>query len=256
MSQGVWGDAAPVTAQLRYRMLLRSWGMEKVGKNHFGLTGPSPIAIHAFDVLGLEGTAEKFVREGKDVRVFKYRFNKPTTKAEKAEAQDEAKEIRDRFLRDIEVSKRNARLVQVDETELWEAFRYAEFGDKSDRASNYDLLYTRYLEWVNSFDDCGASLQLIQKTKEKWENYEDVDREGRKVQKGRPTGEFVPTGCPKIRSLVQANIEHFWTKERGFWLRVVNCRQNMGIAGEEYEGYDFPMLAQLVFPSSEESDWT
>lgn len=244
-----WGTAELASTEPNYRLVWRSWGREKTGKSHLGASAPGPVAIHAMDVLGVEGMIEKFARE-KEVRVFKYHFDKT-----EQNAQTRAADVRDAFLENIQISLRNARTVQVDETEIWEVFRYAEFGEKSDSPNNYDKLYADYREWIHEFDHHAINLQLIQKVKEKWENVETVDRNGMKKTKGRPTGQMEPTGYKGAQFIVQANIEHSWDSENGFGIRIDNCRQNMSIAGNTYHNLSFVELAQLVFPKSSESDW-
>lgn len=244
-----WGRFALASDKMPRRLIWRSWGPEKTGKNYLGLSAPGPIAVHCFDVLGLEGVVEQF-RRTKEVRVCKYHFRKTADNR-----QEQAIDIRDQFLEDLEVSKRNARTIQVDESELFEVFRYAEFGDKSDNPTNYDKLYADYRAWIHAFDDTDINLQLIQKVKEKWEQFDATDKNGRKVTKGRPSGNMQSTGYKDLRYVVKANIEHSWDAERGFVLRVENCTYNMGIAGQEFENVDFATLAQLVFPESEESEW-
>jgi hypothetical protein len=248
-----WGTAVDASETDKYRLVWRSYGAEKTGKNHFALSGPGPIAIHCMDILGLEGTVEKFRRE-KEIRLFKYRFNKNGDNS-----QSDASAIRDAFLENMEISRKLARTVQVDETEIWEVFRYAEFGDKSDAPKNYDKLNADYREWIHAFDDCDANLQLIQKVKEKWETVEQIDNNtGKKKSVGRPSGRMEPTGFKEAGYLVQANLRHFWDRERGFVVEVINCRQNMALAGKEFDhgALDFPTFAQLVFEDSSEGDWS
>ena len=62
---------------------------------------------------------------------------------------------------------------------------------------------------------------------------------------------------------MQANLQHLWVPRdvddpesaAYFAVHVVNCRQNMAVAGETYQDLDWPTLGQLVFPDSAEQDW-
>ena len=247
-----WGNFQPITDEPRYRLIFRSYGPEKTGKDHFGLTAPGPIAIQSFDI-GLEGVVEKFLREPlgpKDIRTCEYEFDKNSVD------QDSAQTLRQQFIDDFETALKVARTIIWDtETEVWELFRYAEFGDMSDAPKNYVRLNSDYRDLIQQAYDASVNLQLIQKVKEKWISIEGTDRNGKKVLKPQATGLMEPTGFKEAGYIVQVNIEHGWDKERGFLVNVKNCRQNMSIAGEIYENIDFPMLAQLVFPESSEEQW-
>lgn len=244
-----WGDFQMVSDTVPHRMIWRSYGPEKSGKNHFGLTGPGPIAIQSFDI-GLEGVVEKFRAEGKEVRRTEYEFDKNDC------SQDAAVEIRDRFIKDYELALNKARTIQWDtETELWEVFRFAEFGEASDAPKSYVGLNARYRDLIQQAYDANVNLQLIQKVKERWGTIKKQNREGRIVDSPFPTGEMEPTGFKEAGYIVQANIRHSWDKERGFVLHILNCRQNMGVAGEEFVDTSFPEFAQMVFPDTQQEDW-
>ncbi len=245
-----WGNFQEASDVVTPRLIWCSTGAEKTGKNYLGLSAPGPIAIQCFDVLGLQGTVEKFKAEGKDVRVCKYRFDINDT-----DAQTMAQDVLGQFQEDYKVALRNARTIQWDETELWRVFRYAKLGDKSATPSAYDAVNFEYAEMIHQIDDTNANFQLIQKVKEKWNSVEETDRNGKKVTRGKPSGQMAPTGFKEVKYIVQANISHSWNKEQGFVIDVVNCRQNMQLAGEQYENIDFQTLAMLVFPESSEGDW-
>lgn len=240
-ASAVKGNFQPLQSKPRFRLIFRSWGQEKTGKNHFGFTGPGPIYGQYFDPGGTEGVAERFIAEGKEIVGINYRFKKG------AMGQSEAKDVRDQFIEDYEVALKNARTIQWDETELWELFRWAEFGGESDAPRQYGALNASYRELIQAAYDAGVNLQLIQKVKEKWTTN----------AKGSPTpsGLFEPTGFKEANYIVQVNLEHSWTKDDGFVVNVVNCRQNMQLSGEAFPGLDLATLGQLVFTNSEEGDW-
>ena len=245
-----WGNFELVSDVVPHRLIFRSFGPEKSGKNHFGLTGPDPIAIQSFDI-GLEGVVEKFRKAGKEVRRTEYEFDKNDC------SQDAAIAIRDRFIEDYEVALQMARTIQWDtETELWEIFRFAEFGEASDAPRNYVQLNARYRDLIQRAYNANVNLQLIQKVKERWKTVPKVNRRtGETTDSPYPTGEFEPTGFKEAGYIVQANLRHSWDSENGFAVHVLNCRQNMGIAGETYHNLTMPELGQLVFPDSDESSW-
>jgi len=244
-----WGNFKPVNDAVPFRLIWRSYGQEKVGKNHFGLTAPGPIAIQSFDI-GLEGVVEKFRHPPlgpKEIVFTEYEFDKTD------DSQEAAQVICTRFVEDYELALQKARTVVWDtESEVWELFRFAEFGMNeqgvsTDRPARYVKLNSRYRDLIQLAYDAGVNLQLIQKVKERWKE----NAKGSPV----PSGNFEPTGFKEAGYIVQVNLKHTWEKERGFIIDVVNCRQNMGIAGDQFENLNFPELAQLVFPESQETDW-
>jgi hypothetical protein len=241
-----WGRFAAISEAVNYRLIFRSYGPEKVGKNHFGFTAPGPIAVLSFDI-GLEGTVEKFLREGKDIRYVEYEFAKNDCSQEAAQVMVE------QFMVDYALALKVARTVIIDtETELWDLFRYAEFGVNqqgvsTDKPKDYVKLNSKYRDFIQQAYDGGVNLQLIQKVKERWKTNE----KGSPV----PSGNFEPSGFKEAGYITQATLSHSWTKEEGFAVEVKNCRQNMGIAGEIFYNIDFATLGQLVFTDSTEADW-
>ena len=249
VKKSTWGNFQPVKEVVPYRLIWRSYGPEKSGKNHFGLTAPGPIAIQSFDI-GLEGVVEKFVKAGKDIRATSYEFEKDNCTKEAAAA------IRDQFIEDFEIALNVAQTIQWDtETELWELFRFAEFGEASDAPRSYVGLNARYRDLIQRAYDKQVNLQLIQKVKERWGTVKKQSRDGRIVDSPYPTGEFEPTGFKEAGYITQANFRHFWNKENGFGIECLNVRQNMAIAGETYFNLEFSDMAQLIFPSSADTDW-
>lgn len=252
---------APKYLAAKPRLIYRSYGLEKVGKDHFGLTMPGPYVKHLFDPGGLEGVADKFLDQ-KDIRVYTYkRVDKRVfkDKSRKSQAWEEAKRQRDAFIENLEASIGWARSISVDETDLWSLFRFAEFGIESDAPKNYDVLNDDYRQMIQVAVDARVNFQLIQKMKVKWATREEerITENGQKVKKQVPyeTSEFTPVGMKELQYIVQANVRHFWTKAEGFGIEVANCRQNMQVAGETFLDCDFPTLAQMVFPESDEGHW-
>ncbi len=239
------------------RLIFRSYGKEKAGKTHFGLTGPGPVAVLSFDI-GLEGVVEKFTAQGKRVFAADFEFDKDKCQ------QADAIHLRDRFLAAYEVALAQARTIIIDtETELWELYRHAEFPFGTDAPKNYVALNARYRDMIQRAYDCGVNLQLIQKVKEKWGTIKKINSLGREVDSPYPTGQMEPAGFKEIGYLVQANLAHSWTKERGFVVDVVDCRQNMQYAGCSLDATvmpsqtppTLPELGQLIFPDSQPESW-
>jgi len=240
-----WGNFTPINEEISYRLIYRSWGWDKVGKNHFGFTMPDPILGMYLDPAGTEGVVQKFLKgDGvpkKEIRHIQYRFNK------KFDDQDKAKEIRDRWIEDYQHGLSIARSIQVDETELWELCRFAEFGRESDLQREYGPLNGMYRGLIQDAFDADVNLQLVQKVKTKW-------------VKGQSTDEMEPVGFKQAGNIVQVSLEHHYDPEPRiiadrFKCLVVNCRQNTEIWGQEFVNLTFPELGQLVYPESGEGDW-
>lgn len=244
MAKGVnWGNFTPIEEVIAHRLIFRSWGWDKTGKNHFGYTMPDPILGLYLDPGGAEGVAQKFIRgevegfEKKDIRQIQYRFNK------KFDDQDKAIELRDQFLEDYAHALKVARSVQWDESETWELFRFAEFGKESDLQREYGPLNGMYRGLIQDAFDAGVNLQLIQKVKVKYKN-------------DKPTDEMKPQGFQMAGNIVQVSLEHSYDEdEKVFRVKVVNSRQNTDIWGETFTGLTFPELGVLVYPDTTEDDW-
>lgn len=238
-----WGNFEEIPDMLTNRLIYRSWGWDKVGKNHFGYTMPGPILGLYLDPGGTEGVAQKFLRgevEGqgkKDIRQIQYRFNK------KFDDQSKAIEVRDQWIEDYAHALEVARSIQWDETETWELFRFAEFGRESDLQREYGPLNGMYRGLIQDAFDAGVNLQLIQKVKTKW-------------VKGNSTDEMEPLGFKQAGNIVQVSLEHSYDPDTGlFKVRVVNCRQNTDIWGMDIEKPTFAKLGTLVYPDTSEEDW-
>lgn len=231
-----WGNFTEIPLVAPHRLVFRSFGWDKTGKTHFGLTMPSPVLGLYLDPGGTEGVAQKFIREGKDIRQIQYRFNK------KFDDQDKAKEVRDQWIEDYQHALTIARSIQWDETETWELFRFAEFGRESDLQREYGPLNGMYRGLIQDAFDAGVNLQLIQKVKTKW-------------VKGQSTDEIEPVGFKQAGNIVQISLEHLWSAEHGFQVCVKNARQNTELWGMTFDNLTFPELGVLVYSDTQESDW-
>ena len=233
------GNFKPLSSTVPSRMIVRSWGPEKSGKNHFGLTAAGPIFGLYFDPGGLEGMAEKFLVEPlgpKEINKIEYRFNKKTN------SQEEAIAVKEQWLADYEDALNVAKTVQIDETELWELCRFAEWGRESAKGREYGPLNGEYRGLIRDAYDAGVNLHMIQKIKEKWVN-------------DKPSGEYFGMGFQQAGNIAQVNIEHSWSLDEGFKVKIHNCRQNMSLAGQEYPELTWAELGMLVFPETDEGSW-
>jgi len=231
-----------------YRLIWRSWGREKAGKNHFGFTAPGPIYGQYFDPGGIEGVAQKFIRGEVEGQPAKAIFTKFYRHQKNTMSQDEAVALRDEFVTDYHYAlNQKPGLIQWDETELWALCRFGEFGRESARGREYGPLNGFYRGLLQDAYEAGVSLQLIQKVKESWKD-------------DKPTGKFEPTGFKEANYVVQVNLEHTWNAEpeegeSPFQITISNCRQNMELAGQTFTGFTFADLGQAIFPLSQPEDW-
>lgn len=237
-----YGNFQLISEDIPNCLIFRSWGWDKVGKNHFGFTMPDPILGLYLDPAGTKGVAQKFIKglvpgiPKKEIREIQYRFNK------KFDDQDKAIEVRDRWIEDYQHALTVARSIQWDESETWELFRFAEFGRESDLQREYGPLNGMYRGLIQDAFDAGVNLQLIQKVKTKW-------------VKGVSTDEMEPVGFKQAGNIVQASLQHTWSADEGFVVTIVNCRQNTEIWGLPVPDLTFPQLGTLVYPDTSEEDW-
>lgn len=240
------GNYSPVDPNPSQAIIYRSWGWDKVGKNHFGYTMPDPIFGLYLDPAGTRGVAQKFLKgvDGcpkKNIYEKQFRFNK------KRDSQDDAKLVRDEWMRDYEHALSAARSIQWDESETWELFRFAEFGRESAKGREYGPLNGLYRGLIQDAFDAGVNLQLIQKVKVKW-------------VAGESTSDMEPMGFGQAGNIVQVSLEHSYDPDHdaddaGFRVKIVNCRQNTACWGLTLNNLTFPELGTLVYPETSEEDW-
>ena len=252
MTKRANGNFVKADQDAALRLIGASYGEQKVGKTSFWLSAPGPIYVQSFD-YGLEGVIQKFQRE-KDIYVREYDWapGQLEDQDDWETLRTEARSIRDTFLADFEIALKNGRTIVWDkETEVWELFRYAEFGGPSDAPKDYPKLNQRYRYHLRRPYERGLNFGLIQGLKDKW-----VSKADKRTGEMKPhfTGDRVRSGFGEIGPLVQIDMWH--TRERGkFYINVGGCRQNAELQDQTFEGLSFPEIAQLVFPDSSFKDW-
>lgn len=241
-----WGDFELADERPKYRMIGASVGEEKVGKTHFWLTAPGPIALQILDPHGDEGVVRRIKESypNKEIRVIRYSFDKQTEAGQAAD-------IWAKFKEDYYLALNKARTVVWDKEDMvYELQRYAEFGGASDRPSNYSALYIEYRHLIHKAYGAGVSLGLIQGLKEQWISKADPTT-GK--MKGHNTGEKVRRGMREIPELVQANLRHTRVGNE-FTVEVIDSRQNSETNNMTFPMGDFPTVAQSVFPETVGTD--
>ena len=236
------------SSAVKPRLVWASYGEVGSGKTHFALSAPGPIVVQSFD-RGLEGVVEPFVTTGKDVRVVEYEWS-PTDQL----AQDEAIKLRDRFIRDYEIAIQHAKTVLWDrESDIWELFRYAEFGAPSDAPKNYSALNQRYRKYINMAKATDINFGCIQSVKTAWDSTINP-RTGR--EQPRPTKERERTGFKELEGIVHIDLHH--RREDGhFYIDVGKSRGPGGqdVQDQSFMDFSFTDLAMMIFPDTSEADW-
>jgi hypothetical protein len=258
----------------RYRTILRVIGEKGTGKTRLGLTAPGPTLYQSFDD-GLEGVIEKFLEGDEDngiaartdlyVRQYKWHPGGKDAKGSDGEFNQEyAQSLRDEFEEDLAFALENGvRTVVWDkETDIWEMYRYAEFGGPSDAPKDYPALNQRYMAAVNSVKGYNANLILIQGMKEEWVTKKRTKASGQVVDTPGPSGKRVPSGFGRLDELVFAELmchregtDFYFDFRADFDAEFGKCRQNASLCGERISARTFAELGTLLIEGSDESDW-
>ena len=258
----------------RYRTILRVVGEKGTGKTRLGLTAPGPTLYQSFDD-GLEGVIEKFLEGDEEndiaartdlyVRQYKWHPGGKDAKGDDGEFNQEyAQSLRDEFEEDLAFALDNGvRTVVWDkETDIWEMYRYAEFGGPSDAPKDYPALNQRYMAAINSVKGYNTNLVVIQGMKEEWGTKQRKNGAGQIVNSPGPTGRRVPSGFGRLDELVFAEImchregaEFFFDFMASFDPEFGKCRSNKDLCGERISARSFSELGTLLIEGSSEEDW-
>lgn len=241
---------------VKQRLIAASFGEVGTLKTSFWASAPGPILFQSTD-NGLEGVIDIALPDGrpayqdqKEIYIATYDANTDGLD------QDAAIETRDRFIEDFEHAIGRVRTIVWDkETQVYEIFRYAEFGAPSDNPSNYYPLYQKYRRLINRAKASDINLGFIQGMKTPW--VPKVNKRTGAAGAARSDGERVRRGMPEIEELVHINVEHVHSREEGFMLNIGKSR---GPGGREIQNtsipyVEFPDFATLVFPDTDASDW-
>ena len=249
MAKDLFARFVKADQAVKQRVIWAGYGMPGSGKTHFALTAPAPIVVFSLD-RGLEGVVEPFQKK-KDIYVAEYDWS-PTEDLDQQEAID----LRDKFTEDFEDAVQKARTVVWDkETDVWELFRYAEFGAPNDAPRNYPALNQRYRRLINMAKAGDINFGCLQGMKAEWAS--KVNPKSGKSG-ASATGAFIRAGFGELEGLVHVDLMHRYDKEDKSYIIEVGKSRGPGgfdVQGETLAGIDFPTLAQMVFPESSEEDW-
>lgn len=239
---------AKVSTMAKPRLIWAGYGEVGTLKTTFGLSAPGPIVVQSLD-QGLEGVVEGVALD-KDIRECKYEWN-PTDDM----GQDEAIRIRDSFIEDFETAVGCARTVLWDkETQIWEVFRYAEFGAPNGNPRDYGALYQRYRRLFNMAKASTINFGVIQGMRSPWG--ETIKASGKTQLSKSAVRER--KGMDEVEELVHVNIEHFRSDEDGKFKMRIGKARGPGARTVQYRTFDymdFTDLALMIFPDTEDSEW-
>jgi hypothetical protein len=165
------------------------------------------------------------------------------------------------------IRNKDVRTAVVDTaSDMWELLRLAEFGQLSPAADikrAYQPVNQMYKSIVRAaYDRSDLNLILIHKVKKEYAVKKVSSNRG-VVEQEVWNGNYERAGFGQSGYLIQANIRHVYdfptptSTRKEFGIQIVDCRQNMDIAGMTLWGSDarFAVLAQYIFPDSSPEDW-
>jgi len=234
----------------KQRLIGGSYGEVGTLKTSFWLGAPGPMLVQNLD-NGLEGVIEEY-QKLKDIYVETYNANTDGVE------QEEAIVERDRFISDFEDAITNGirTIIWDKETQVYELFKYAEFGAPSSNPNNYYPLFQRYRRLFNMAKASDINFGVIQGMQTPWGS--KVNLGNGKTAGARLDGQRKRRGMAEVEELVQVNIEHYLDAEVNEFKMKIGKVRGPGardIQNEVIDALTFVEFVQLVFPDSDESDW-
>ena len=235
-----------------HRIIAASFGEVGTLKTSFWAGAPGPIVFLSFD-KGLEGVIEPF-QDQKDIWVKEYTWGALTLG--EPPTQDEAIELRDEFVNDFQHAITHARTVVIDkETELWDVVKYAAFGPpKEGTPKDWDVPKGLMRKLLNAPKALDINFGVIQGMKNEWVSQVNP-RTGKKGI--TQSGLRVRNGSDDVEAIMHINIEHV-REDDEFRMKIGKSRGPGGI-DVQYQtmpACTFTEFAMLVFPGTDESDWS
>ncbi len=236
---------------VKQRIIAASYGEVGTLKTSFWLGAPGPIVVLSFD-KGLEGVIEPY-QDLKDIYVREYDWvTAPGAEPDQSAAVD----MRDEFIADFENAVQHARTLVLDkETDMWSVFKYAEFGaPEKGRPDDWDKLKNRVRRLFNMPKALDLNFGIIQGMKNEWTSQVNPKTGAKGITQ---TGNRVRAGSDDVEAIVHINIEHAF--EGGeFVMKIGKARGPGGrdIQNQTLPAMSFSEFGQLVFPESDEGDWS
>jgi AAA domain len=242
--------------EIKSRLIVCSQGIQKCGKSHWYLTGPTPIAVIDIDD-GISRAIGRF-QHSKEIYVARYRrgFTELRNGGSAQTVSKAADEQLDRMRTDYIQALKEARTVAVDGTaELYETIRLACFGrTEKVMERDYGPVNREMKLWVDLARNSDANVVFTHRMKREYQYIKET-------KKSEPTGEMVLEGWSKMFYECDMVIQH-WKEDSEpipdrYHTTVISCGMNPELDGMDFSGVsaDFPTIAQLVFPETGEKDW-
>lgn len=248
----------------KYSLQVSSQGKRSTGKTAFPLrTAPGPI-LHIDMDLGTQDVVDKVIQEfGRD-DIAVVPFHLP--EAKEPEHLREPATAAWNSISDLITSAPAAgfRTVVLDTgDELWSVLRIGLWGKlKGIPQLDYEMPNAMMSNLLVKPQETGINFFVTHKVSEVWVMEEYQDKNGQTKKKNVPTGEFRRDGFKNTDWIFRVDIEHLNKPGPGgvgleFGVRVLRCTANPDITGVELWGDEctVPILGQMVYPNSEESDW-
>jgi hypothetical protein len=235
-----WNGFTKAANAARPRLIGCSTGDYGTGRTHFWLTGKGPIGILSLD-KGLEGVVEQF-QETKPIYFKEYDWAPTDTDFSQANAI----KLRDELVKDFYHLCEHAHTVIIDkENDIWELFRYAEYGAPTTRPSSYAPLNQRYKKFLNRPKALTINAGYITDLKEKW------------VSAGEKSGQMEVSGFKGIEGIVHVTMFHERLGEGNFQVTIGKSRGPAATQLQEktFENLDIPTLGMALYPDSDLPDW-
>lgn len=235
------------------RLVLSTEAQTKLGKTHFALTAPGPIALMTTDT-GTEEVARKFIR---DKKFIKLKIKSPADLLEEGKGyKDEWKRAKDGFR--ALIANRTVRTAVVDTaSEWWELCRLAAFGKLTQvMPHHYGPVNEEFRNLIKeAYERPDLNLILIHKVKKEYKSGKDG--------KDSWSGRYERAGMGDVPYLVDVVLEHYrvpMAEGPGceFGVKVLDSRLNpsetlgLELQGEENE---FAFLAVKAWPDTDPTYW-
>jgi len=233
-----------------HRLIMRVGGLDKSGKTHFGLTAPGPISVINAD-RGLEGVVEQFA-SSKEIHVTPSFRDMPSETEEQQEKRWE--EVYNCYWSALEDNEIRSIVIDTD-SELWDMARLALLGRlEKVPPLRYTQLNRTFREMIDAAFTHDKNVISICKYRKQYVSTTDSN------DLGHWNGLYEPSGFSDMPYIVQMNLRTQMTMTDDGpvpTITVVNCRQNMQMNGEVFEGDEarFSWVAANVIEGTSPEDW-
>ncbi len=235
------------------RLVMRIGGFEKDGKTHFALTMPPPIALIIID-RGLEGMYEKFARE-KELHISDDFRAMPAETMEDNEKRWEA--IMAAYISALGDTHIRSILYDTD-TEAWEIARLAYLGKlvgvRELHYSDVNSIFRKIIDMALASD---KNVMFTCRLRKQYIRSKSADT-GKETASWN--GKYEDSGFGEFGSIVQANLRAKiveYDEGNTPTIRIINCRQNMTINGDVFEGDEacFSWIAANIIEGTSPEEW-